>query len=91
MQDFDALAAIEQQALAARGAGGGAGAAVATTTEKQQSNNDTASGKTVVVADGRSALAIAPSFSPAGPPQPVVDLTADSPRENRAPASALGR
>lgn len=91
MQDFDALAAIEKQALASRGGGGGVGTAVETTTiEKQSNNGATAKGKTVAVVDGRcSSLAIAASLPSAGPPQPVIDLTLDSPRENRSPAASL--
>lgn len=90
MQDFDALAAIEQQALASREGGGGVGTATETTTIEKQSDGATASGKTVAVVDGRcSSLAIAASLPSACPPEPVIDLTLDSPRENRAPAASL--
>lgn len=86
MQDFAALAAIEEQALAARGGGGGViegrGA-----TEKPSNDAADANGRKTVAADGRSSLAfVASSFSaPSHPQQAVVDLTVDSPRENRAP------
>lgn len=83
MQDFAAIAAIEEQALAARGGGGGGASAAATvaTTTKTADNSKTV---TAVVARPSPATFSA-SVHPA---QPVVDLTADSPRENHDPAGA---
>lgn len=86
MQDFAALAAIEEQALAARWGRGGVVGGVATTTTEKPSNNNDVNGRKTNAADGRSSLATAASSSFSRPPQAVVDLIADSTRENRAPS-----